>query len=225
MMPGPTLGRTSVASPSAPSGSDWEDGGAAAAIVRGEHELSGRMHADMRRRGAGRTHRTDALELQTVIVNGVGDDGAAVRALVVVDLADGIQPGLCRIHGQPGRIANIIDDLQLRQRGGRRIEAKQINAAAIRRVGADVGVVIGLRRRGGRHAARVHQAGPSRRHEQRRCPQQIAPGNSRSQQRLPHGARFSSVIQEERNASRGKSKGRRRILPDCRHPCRQRGAV
>ena len=100
----------------------WEDGGAAAPIIRGEHELSRRMHADIRRRRAAGTHRTDSLDLQAIIVNGVRDDGAAVHALVVVDFADGIEPRLRRIHGQPGRVANVIDDLQLGQCRGRRVE-------------------------------------------------------------------------------------------------------
>src|ERR1700685_558369 len=69
-------------------GSHRKNSGAAAPIIRGEYELSRRMHADMRRRRAAGAHRTDALDLQAVIVNGVGDDGAAVHALVVVDFAD-----------------------------------------------------------------------------------------------------------------------------------------
>ena len=36
---------------------------------------------------------------------------------------------------------------------------------------------------------------------------------------------WRSVIQENRNAGRGKTKTRGRILPDCGHPCRHCGAV
>jgi len=78
----------------------------------------------MRGRGAPGTHRSQSLQLQTLAVDGVRNHGAAVRALEIIDLADGVQPGLRRIGSQPRWIANVVDDLQLGQCGGDRVDPK-----------------------------------------------------------------------------------------------------
>src|SRR5450631_4076500 len=75
-------------------GSHWEYGHGAPAVIRSEDELPGRMQADEGWRGARRTDGAKAGEPQSGGIHGIGHDGAILRAFEVVDLADGVQPGL-----------------------------------------------------------------------------------------------------------------------------------
>ena len=52
---------------------------AAAAIVGGKYEFPGWMHADVGRRRPAGTERAQAPDLQTVLVDSIGDDGTAYR--------------------------------------------------------------------------------------------------------------------------------------------------
>src|ERR1700730_7221355 len=122
-------------------GADREYSDIAAAVVGHEHELSGRVHAEVRRRRAARSHRSQSLQLHVCAVDGVGNYGTVLRALEIVDFADCVQVSLRRIESQPGRIANSVDDLKLRQGGRDWVDSKQINAAAVRGIGPHIGKV------------------------------------------------------------------------------------
>ena len=124
-----------------------ENGHVAAAVVGDEYEFAGGMHAGIGGTAARRAHGAQSLELQGLAVDGVRDDGAIACSLIVVDFADRIQAGLRRVGDQPGWISNVVEHLQLRQGAARFVQAKQVDTAAVGRVGADIGVGKGGRRR------------------------------------------------------------------------------
>src|ERR1700722_14457457 len=116
----------------------------------------------MGRTAAPPAHGTQSVELQSLAVNGVRDDGAIASSLIVVDFADRIQAGLCRVGDQPGWISNVVEHLELRQGAARFVPAKQVETAAVGGVSTDTGVG-----KGGR--SRTHVGRLARVREGRRC--------------------------------------------------------
>ncbi len=157
-----------------------KDRDVAAAVVGDEHEPAGRVHADIRGSRAGRTHLAQPPDLQILGVDRIRNHGAVARAMVVVDFADRIQARLGRVERKPGRISDIVEHLHLRHGAGRLVQAKQVNAAAIRRVGADIRISMGRRRSNGHRRCGADRGrrmgrrgalgvGVSRRRGQQRC--------------------------------------------------------
>jgi hypothetical protein len=117
-----------------------EYGDVAARVIGDEHPFARGVHAHVHRRRAGRADGAHARELEARGVDRIGHHRARVRALEVLDLADRIQPVLCGIERDPRGIAHIVHDLKLHESAAPALDAKKVDTAAVRRVGADIGV-------------------------------------------------------------------------------------
>ncbi len=116
-----------------------QDGKAAAAVIRDEHELSQRIDAQVRGAGALRAHHIEDRQIAGCAVDRQCSDRTGGRAVEVGNLVDRVEVAAVRVDREPGRIADRGSDLDLRQISRAGVEAEKADSLRIRRIGAHVG--------------------------------------------------------------------------------------
>ncbi len=131
IVPAATL--TSEASPRWPSASDWEHSHGTAEVVGDEQVVSARVHADIGRPGAARTHGVQQLQLSVGPIDGERGDAALLVVADPIGLVRGIEAGAVAAEGEATRARADLDCAEGRHRSSGAIDPKEMNATAIPR--------------------------------------------------------------------------------------------
>ena len=112
-------------------GQDWEHSHGTAEVVGHEQVVSARVHADIGRPGAARTHGVEQLQLSVGPIDGERGDAALLVVADPIGLVRGIEAGSVAAEGEATRARADLDNAEGRHRSGGAIDPKEMNATAI----------------------------------------------------------------------------------------------